>query len=271
MIEKARVVEPTLLDYFCFHYQPQYCLDSGELRGYESLIRLMHPTLGVLTPASFLDKIDNVGSWLRLWPVMLDCIESDSLMLNSAHKLAINVSPIQLEHDFFINYLEEVIDKNKLSPENIEIEITENVVISDYKRVSSAISRLNELDISVVIDDFGSGYSNLKHLEKLAVQGIKLDREFVTGIESSPVKQIIVESVVNIASVKGCFVLAEGIEKPIEKEVVQRLGCKYGQGYLFGRPDRKFINKGLNRLRAESCSLYEHPLPGRQLSMVQPG
>lgn len=236
VIDERLKIDQSLSDYFNFYYQPQYCLSTCRLKGFESLLRLNHPQLGVLSPNVFLNKIDNQSGWARLWPVLLKQISKDKSLLPIGAKLAVNVSPAQIEDGTFISILREAIKQGLFYGHNIEVEITEGSMIHDFECVIDIIEMLGALGVDVVLDDFGSGFCGLNYLEKLNVQGIKIDRLLVQNIHTSELRQTIVKSVVEIAKVKECFVLAEGVETKDEMTAVKKLGCHYGQGYYLGRP-----------------------------------
>lgn len=249
---EARVVElfdqvlrkEMLAQYFPYHYQPQFCLNTGDLRGYECLMRMNHPARGLILPGEFIHKLDKKNVWEFLWPVMLEKLAKDQGCIGPDLKLAVNVSPLELEkgeHSAFIGHLYAMAKEGLIDPTMLEIEITEDAIISDIEQVESSLRRLESLGTQVVVDDFGSGYCGLGYIDRLRIQGIKIDRTLIDGLESSEVKETIVESVVKIAKVKGCFVLAEGLETQDQVDKALLLGCDYGQGHLLGSPAPSFV------------------------------
>ena len=251
---EARIVElhqtyhfdERLVKHFNYFYQPQFDLNSGELKGFECLLRLIHPTKGIIGPADFIEQLNESSIWERLWPVMLYKIGAEQSKYTNGLKLSINVSPDELQQGDDSAFLKNFTEFSRLAlinTECIEIEITEDFRIIDYEKVNSSIAKLKELGTSVVIDDFGAGFCNMNALDKLNVHGIKIDRSFIEGIESSELKQTIVKSLVEIAKVKNCYVVAEGIETSAQKNMVKHLGCEYGQGFLLGRPSPSFVHQ----------------------------
>ena len=250
---KARIVElnrihpldDRLAEHFKYYYQPQFYLNTKKLKGFECLLRLHHPTEGVFSPESFLDSLNKGSLWDRLWPTMLLKISKEQLKHGHKLKLAINVSPRELESGLdgvFLKTFCQMVKSGQLNADNIEIEITEDYRISDFDKVNNSIATLRSLGSIVAIDDFGSGFCNLSAIDRLDIQGVKIDKGLILGIESSEIKQTIVRSLVDIANIKGCYVLAEGIETEFQRKLVTGLGCDYGQGFLLGHPSPSFIH-----------------------------
>lgn len=245
-LNTERSLEEKLSAHFCYYYQPQYELLSGKIRGFECLLRLNHPALGVLSPIDFMDDIQARNIWCRLWPVMLSKITKEQKLLANTSKLAINVSPLELEKGIdsaFLNAFINFSQKTDLNPSMIEIEITEELKIQDFGAVNESINMLHSLGCTVAVDDFGAGFCNLIALEKLDIDGVKIDKGIIQGIDTSKVKQRIVKSIVDISNEKQCFILAEGIETESQFDYVLRMGCQFGQGYFLGRPTPSFVHK----------------------------
>ncbi len=230
---------------FFYQYQPQYLLSTGSLKGYECLLRLQHPKKGLLFPDQFLSKINRPRLWRKLWPVLLVKLNDAARTLAPNQTMAINVTPCELagkDGGYFMHIVSEMIETRLLDPRKVEIEITEDSRIDDYDRVNAAIAVLNSYGINVVIDDFGAGFCNMSGFERLNVQGIKIDKSLVRGLENNRVKRAIIASLNHIALVKGCYTLAEGIEDQSEKDIIENLGCHMGQGYYLGRPDNSLVS-----------------------------
>lgn len=241
------------LEHYVYHFQPQYSLKSGNIKGYESLIRFESGKRTIL-PYEFLNVLEKNRLWPSLWKKMLPLLGDASLSLEG--RLAVNVAPHEFEDGSIVKVVQRCIAEGIISGDRLELEITEQSNIHQYREICKSIDKLNMLDVHVVIDDFGSGYSGLSRLQNLNVQGIKIDRTHITNIESSDIQQAIVESIISIANVKECYVLAEGIETEPELNTLKSLGCQYGQGYLFSKPQpvKSFI-----RPHAECCPLTDSP------------
>lgn len=251
---KARIVEPCekltfeerLARHFQYYYQPQFSLKSRKLKGYECLLRLNHPASGIVEPGRFIDRLNQSSIWSRLWPVMLRKIGSEQNRHGGNLKLALNVSPDELERgdaSLFLQSFYNMAKGGEFDAASIEIEITEEFKIKDYEQVNCSIYMLKQLGAKVVVDDFGAGFCNMSAIDKLNIDGVKIDRSLIKGIESSEIKQTIVKSLVDIAKVKGCYIMAEGIETEMQYLVSEQLGCEYGQGFLLGRPSPSFVHE----------------------------
>ncbi|WP_045391709.1 EAL domain-containing protein [Vibrio rotiferianus] len=238
-----------VLEKYEYYYQPQIDIQKELLTGYECLIRYCDNG-EVILPLDFLHIVERDALWPDVWKSLFCKMQLAYKYLDG--KLAINVSPQELESGDVVSIIKEGIQSGFLLPDRLELEVTEQSKISSYSTISKMIDEVNGLGVSVVIDDFGVGYSGLQRLQNLNVQGLKIDRSIINGIESSALQQAIVESIVSIADVKGCYVLAEGIETEEQFLTLKKLGCHQGQGYFFSMPQS--LNSFI-RPHAESCSL----------------
>jgi len=242
---KSKLIDARLAEHFQYFYQPQFALGSNKLKGFECLLRLSHPETGIVGPGRFIDRLNKSTIWKRLWPVMLTKASVEQKRHGKDLKLAINVSPDELEKgnkSVFLQCFYNMAKDGELDASCIEIEITENFQIEDYEQVNCSIYMLKQLGAKVVVDDFGAGFCNMVAIDKLDIDGVKIDRSLINGVESSETKQTIVKSLVRIANVKGCYVLAEGIETESQRQMSEQLGCEYGQGFLLGRPSPSFVH-----------------------------
>ncbi|MCQ8822309.1 EAL domain-containing protein [Pseudoalteromonas agarivorans] len=242
---KSKHIDLRLAGHFNYFYQPQFALGSNKLKGFECLLRLSHPETGIVEPGRFIDRLNKSTIWNRLWPVMLNKVSVEQKRHGKALKLAINVSPNELEKgekSIFLQCFYNMAKGGQLDATSIEIEITEDFQIKDYEQVNCSIYMLKQLGAKVVVDDFGAGFCNMVAIDKLNIDGVKIDRSLINGIDTSEMKQTIVKSLVSIANVKGCYVLAEGIETDSQRQMSEQLGCKYGQGFLLGRPSPSFVH-----------------------------
>lgn len=250
----ARIVEPyackpidaRLAEHFQYFYQPQFSLKTNKLKGFECLLRLSHPASGIVGPGRFIDRLNSSTIWNRLWPVMLSKISVEQKRQGDGLKLAINVTPDELQKgdkSCFLQSFYNMAQGGELNASGIEIEITEDFKIEDYEQVNGSIYLLKQLGAKVVVDDFGAGFCNMAAIDKLDIDGVKIDRSLISGVETSEIKQTIVKSLVRIAKVKGCYTLAEGLETESQRQMSESLGCEYGQGFLLGRPSPSFVHK----------------------------
>jgi diguanylate cyclase (GGDEF)-like protein len=227
---------------FCLHYQPIVSLTSGELAGFEALVRWQHPERGMVSPGLFIPIAEETGliydlgdwifhsaisqwrEWQQQFPVCADLV------------LHINLSPIQLTQDDFFICLEELLVKNKLDRSGLKLEITESCLISQQVKSSRVLDQAKLMGLQLCIDDFGTGYSCLSHLQELPLDSLKIDRSFVMNLGENDNDGAIVRTIIALAHNLGMEVVAEGIETYEQWQKLKALGCEWGQGYLFAKP-----------------------------------
>jgi diguanylate cyclase (GGDEF)-like protein/PAS domain S-box-containing protein len=221
------------------HYQPKIDLATGHIAGVEALVRWRHPHRGLLTPASFLPLAERTGlikpmtSWVlqaalqqvRTW-------EREGLCVT----MAVNLSARTLHDPGLVEAITTALDAAGVSPDRLVCEITESSVMMSPGGARETIDRLAALGVRFSVDDFGTGYSSLAYLRGLQVAELKVDRSFVTDIESSAADESLVRSIVELAHGLGISVVAEGVETPGVHERLREIGCDQGQGYWYGRP-----------------------------------
>jgi diguanylate cyclase (GGDEF)-like protein len=225
-------------------YQPQINSLTGKTIGYEALLRWTHPHKGVIPPAEFIPVAEKCGLICQIgrWVLRRAC--EDARTLPPEIKIAINVSPIQLESDLFAPDLAAVLDETGVNADRIEIEITENVLISDPDTVRTQFRHIRNLGCSIAIDDFGTGYSNLGYLAELPFSKLKLDRSLVARLGTKQNGGAVVSTIVNLAHALDVEILAEGVETEDQVVLLRAAGCTLMQGYYFGKPlelERKVI------------------------------
>jgi EAL domain-containing protein (putative c-di-GMP-specific phosphodiesterase class I) len=150
--------------------------------------------------------------------------------------MSVNVSAVQLRSGGFVQTVKDVIAATKVRPEQLCLELTESVLMEDVDHVSSVLLKLQTLGVRLSIDDFGTGYSSLGYLRRFRVNEVKIDRSFISGVDSDPYDATLVSAVVAIGDALGLRVVAEGVETSAELEAVKGLGCSYIQGFFFARP-----------------------------------
>jgi diguanylate cyclase (GGDEF)-like protein/PAS domain S-box-containing protein len=217
-------------------YQPQTHLDSHEVTGFEALLRWRHPVRGDVSPATFIPVAEESGAILAIgeWVMRTACREAASW--GRPLKIAINVSALQLNSPDFISMVQEILDRAKLDPSRLELEITESVLIRDPDRALQTLTLLKAIGVSIAMDDFGTGYSSLSNLRNFPFDKIKIDRSFVRSIDMNLPAAAIVRAVLGLGRGLGLPVIAEGVETSDELAFLNAEGCKEAQGYLFGRP-----------------------------------
>jgi diguanylate cyclase (GGDEF)-like protein/PAS domain S-box-containing protein len=220
---------------FELHYQPLLDLASGEVTGCEALLRWRHPERGMVSPAEFIPVAEDTGLINELgdWVMQTACTEAAGWP--SRVRLAVNVSPIQLKSPTLALRITGALAASGLSPDRLEIEITEAVLIHDDESALAILHQLRAIGVRIALDDFGTGFSSLSYLKRFPFDKIKIDRCFVSDIEVDG-SAAIVQAVVNIAAARNMTTTAEGVETEQQREMLRQLGCTQMQGYLFSAP-----------------------------------
>ena len=222
-------------------YQPKVCLKTGQLAGFEALLRWRDPAGKIHAPASIAaafeetDVADQLGHAM-LRNIVRDLVQWRSQGLPYGH-VALNAAPAEFKRTNFAARLIESISTAGLAPSDIEVEITEGVFLgrgADYAK--AAIQQLSDHGTSIALDDFGTGFASLSHLRALPVNKLKIDRSFIAGIADEDGDATIVKAIVDLGHNLGIQVIAEGIETPRQAEVLCGFGCDFAQGYFYGRP-----------------------------------
>jgi diguanylate cyclase (GGDEF)-like protein/PAS domain S-box-containing protein len=220
----------------CLAYQPQAQLETGEVRGFEVLLRWAHPVRGPVPPSVFIPIAEESGLILKIgeWVMREACREAAGW--KRPMNIAVNVSALQLGSDGFSHLVQGILDETGLAPERLEIEITESALIRDPNRALLVLRRLKAIGVGIAMDDFGTGYSSLSNLQAFPFDKIKIDRSFIQAVHTKPQAAAIVRAVLGLGRGLGLPVIAEGVETPEELNFLGSEGCTEAQGYLFGRP-----------------------------------
>ena len=219
------------------HYQPVVDAGSGNLKGFEALLRWSSPQFGNVSPAKFIPLaeearlIQPIGEWV----LRTACAEAAGWP--SEVRVAVNVSPDQLQNPSFVAVVTSALANSGLSAERLELEVTESVFMHEGLGATKVLERILDLGVRLSLDDFGTGYSSLGYLSRTRFSSIKIDRSFVQGASRGVKEAIaIIRAVVALAQSLGMATTAEGVETEAEHRMVQDLGCTKVQGYYFGRP-----------------------------------
>ncbi len=218
------------------HYQPLTCCVSGEISGFEALARWNHPEHGTISPKDFIlmaeetGQIDQLGSWA----LRTACAEAATW--SSKAQIAVNLSPIQFRQHDLPQQIAETLARTGLSPDRLEIEVTEGVLIDDPDRALRLLSEIKRLGVRISLDDFGTGYSSLNYLQRFPFDKIKIDRSFITNLGESRESIAIVRAIIALGHSLKLTVIAEGVETRQQHEILRLEKCNQLQGYLFGRP-----------------------------------
>ncbi|EZP53683.1 MULTISPECIES: putative bifunctional diguanylate cyclase/phosphodiesterase [Sphingomonas] len=223
---------------FELHYQVQATIPSGEIAGYEALVRWHHPVRGMVPPSEFIPLAEKSGDIvpLSIWILRQACFEA--ALWPNRHKVAVNLSPIHLADPRLIETVSSALADSGLPPERLSLELTESAIIHDRRFALEQLARLKAMGIAIALDDFGVGYSSLDVLRAFPFDRIKLDASFVAEIETSEQAVSILRSVAALGTTLNMPVLAEGVEQPAQLSIVAREGCGAIQGYLIGKPSR---------------------------------
>ena len=223
---------------FRLEFQPVYKIKTGELTGFEALMRLEDPRLGPISPAEFIPAAEQSGLISRLgaW-----CLEEACRVAAEwpAHLVvAVNLSPSQFYSGTLISDVHRALGMAKFPAYRLEVEITEGTLLRESEIVMEQLRILREMGVAVVLDDFGTGYSSLSYLWKFPFSKIKIDRAFVAALDTAASARGVLRSIVRLGRGLGLSVTAEGIETTKQLTALRELGCDLAQGYLLGRPAR---------------------------------
>jgi diguanylate cyclase (GGDEF)-like protein len=228
------------------YYQPKVDLNTLEVVGGECLLRWNHPLDGVLFPGPLIEAAEsyNMMNELGYWTLeqaFRALAELDGLKMPIV--LSVNISPTQLYDNQLIPTLTMLSDTYGLPLSLIELELTEDVALSNSLMVKKQLDELRSLGVAISVDDFGKGYSNLAYIRDLDLDALKIDKSFVMELEAHPVNRAIIEAAKVIGHAKGCSVVAEGIETVEQLHILREVGVSQGQGYLFSRavPFTEFV------------------------------
>jgi EAL domain-containing protein (putative c-di-GMP-specific phosphodiesterase class I) len=226
-------------DEFTVHFQPQVSVNNGELAGVEALIRWQHPENGFVMPGEFIPIAEESSLIVDIdqWMLRRACqmVSSWSEKGVPPVRLGVNFSPLFVERPDFVEYLLGTLAEFNFPCEQFELEITENVILSDLDHTIDKLRTLSDAGIAIAIDDFGTGYSSLSYLQKFPIHTLKIDRSFVQNINVSDDEACIVDAIVSMAHGLKLNIIAEGVETPEQLSYLRRLGCHNVQGFLMGR------------------------------------
>ena len=220
---------------FEIHYQPQ-ASTSGEIVGFEALLRWRHPVRGMVSPALFVPLAEETGQIgpIDEWVLRSVCAEAASWAKPLA--IAVNFSPLDFRRFDVPALILQILLETGLEASRLEIEITEGVLIDDFAGAIAILRKIKNLGVRVAMDDFGAGYSSLSYLQSFPFDKIKIDQAFTRKLETNPESAAIVEAILSLARTLKLPVIAEGVETEKQLAFLAQAGCDEVQGYLIGRP-----------------------------------
>ncbi len=228
-------------DDFEIHYQPIVDLRSGEIWGVEALARWNHPVRGMLDPAEFVPAAEESGLILPMGQRVLETACRDAkrwedLPDGASPIVSVNLSARQLGQPDLAEKLEAVLRATGLGGERLCLDVTETVYVRALDSNARVLDRIRRMGVRMSIDDFGTGYSSLSYLKRLPADTLKIDRSFVEGLGVDREDTAIIRAIVEMAHTLGMIVVAEGVERPEQANILREMGCNLGQGYYFSRP-----------------------------------
>ena len=254
---------------FRVFYQPIVALDTARVNEFEALIRWQHPKHGLVMPNDFIEIAEETGLIIPIgrWILREACrqtVEWRRAIPNTERlSISVNLSAKQLMHPSLSGEVSEILRGEALPPGCLKLEVTESMVMENSEKALSVISDLHALGVSLSTDDFGTGYSSLSYLHRFPFDRLKIDRSFVSKMDTDEKSEAIVRTILLLGQNLNIEVVAEGIETESQREALRRLGCRKGQGYLFSKPvDRetatRFLSEGLpNNLQQPLFSFGE--------------
>lgn len=221
---------------FHLNYQIQRAVSSDEITGYEVLLRWNHPVQGPISPMVFIPVAEECGAIGAIGDWVLEQACRDAVQWDLQPRIAVNLSALQLSNAALVERVRTVLADTGLPPERLELEVTETAIISDRERALYLLQQLKAMGVTIAMDDFGSGYSSLETLRAFPFDKIKLDRSFISELETSQQAKAFVRAMLALGHSLNVAVLAEGVETEAQRAILEREGCHQAQGFLFGHP-----------------------------------
>ncbi len=228
------------LNQFELYYQPKVDTRTGEVRSAEALIRWVHPTRGIVSPADFIPLAEECGliGAIGGWVIREACRQTRAWQIDGvrALRVSVNLSASQFRDSGLAESIRRALDDAGLQARYLEVELTESAVMSDPEKSISILEHLSAMGVLVSVDDFGTGYSSMSYLRRFPIDKLKIDRVFIDEIASRPEDASIVRAIVSLAHSLRLKVVAEGVETPAQLDFLKAVGCDEYQGYHFSRP-----------------------------------
>ncbi len=238
---RAALEQALAKDAFTLRFQPIVHLGSGEVAGFEALVRWRHPTHGLIRPNQFIEVAEESGLIVPLgsWVLERALVEAAGWQPTPGRRrpyVSVNVSARQVRAGGFVEGVRAALARSTLPPQLLMLEITESLLLRDDQQIFADLTTLHELGVKIAIDDFGTGYSSLSYLQQFPIDVLKIDKSFIDHTTASAKQTAVVEAIIRLAGTLDLQVIAEGIQDAAQRDVLTRMGCPFGQGYLFARP-----------------------------------
>jgi len=227
---------------FVTHYQPILSVESKCIVGFEALARWHHPERGLIAPGEFIPLAEETGLIVAIERQIIRqaCMQMQKWMElfrgNHLNFVSVNLAHKQIRQPDLIEYVARILQETGLSPENLKLEITENVLFENPETATALLWKLRDLGVQLYIDDFGTGYSSLSYLHQLPINGLKIDRSFIKRIGDGKDNQAIIRTILTLARDMNIETVAEGVETQKQLAHIESLSCSYWQGFLFSKP-----------------------------------
>ncbi|MFM8277024.1 MAG: putative bifunctional diguanylate cyclase/phosphodiesterase [Cyanobium sp.] len=244
-------------------YQPMISLSRQRIVGFEALARWRHPQQGLIPPETFIPVAEDSGLIMAIDHLLIDqactaVADWSAISPDQPLHICLNVSARTFLSAGLVEQLRQTLRATGIAAHNLYLEITESLLMEDLDDTTEVIQQLKSLGIRLAIDDFGTGYSSLRYLKRFPVGMLKIDRSFIAGLGEDPEDAVIVRAVIGLTQALGIDVVAEGVERNSQLDLLTELGCDLMQGYLFGRPAPASV--------AESLLLSPPPIPASAAS-----
>jgi diguanylate cyclase (GGDEF)-like protein len=221
-------------------YQPIVSIDTGEVAGFEALARWSHEGVPI-EPSTFIPLASRIGVMSELTDQMIDqaCRQLAQWHQDLGHRrlgVSVNVTPSLINDRTFPHRVAAIMARHQIPPQRLTLEITEEALLGDLPVVREVTTALGEVGVLLSLDDFGTGFSSLLHLQQIPLSAVKLDQRFIANIDRDPAAERFLAALLTLGHDLGLMVIAEGVERPEQAATLKRLACLYGQGYLYSRP-----------------------------------
>ena len=240
LMTKSKLKRAFERDELLVNYQPKYNLETGEVFGAEALVRWESPERGLILPSDFIPIAEDSNLIIQIGEWVLDKVCEDFRLwqrsVSSPGRVSVNLSLKQLRQLNFVSRINSIMRGHEVSPTSLELEITETTLMENPERTIKILDQLYGLGLHLAIDDFGTGYSSLSALQQFPISTLKIDQSFVRNVVNNPDDATIVDTIIQMGRNMDMDVVAEGVEGEAQLNFLQKLGCTYAQGMLFGNP-----------------------------------